>query len=65
MLTTGGGRLAGVDVANDHDVDVSLLLTVVVSVNDRRAACRVVESCTYPILAFFVSVVDLEVLWKY
>ena len=23
----GGGRLAGVDVANDHDVDVGLLLT--------------------------------------
>ena len=22
----GGGRLAGVDVANDHDVDVNLLL---------------------------------------
>ncbi len=28
MLTTGGGRLAGVDVADDDDVDVSLLLTV-------------------------------------
>jgi hypothetical protein len=27
MLTTGGGRLAGVDVADDHDVDVKLLLT--------------------------------------
>ena len=27
MLTTGGGRLAGVDVADDDDVDVSLLLT--------------------------------------
>ena len=26
-LTTGGGRLAGVDVADDHDVDVRLLLT--------------------------------------
>jgi hypothetical protein len=26
-LTTGGGRLAGVDVADDHDVDVKLLLT--------------------------------------
>jgi hypothetical protein len=24
----GGGRLAGVDVANDHDVDVGLLLTL-------------------------------------
>lgn len=23
---TGGGRLAGVDVADDHDVDVSLVL---------------------------------------
>ena len=28
MLTAGGGRLAGVDVADDHDVDVRLLLTV-------------------------------------
>jgi hypothetical protein len=27
MLTAGGGRLAGVDVADDHDVDMSLLLT--------------------------------------
>lgn len=27
MLTTGGSRLAGVDVADDDDVDVSLLLT--------------------------------------
>jgi hypothetical protein len=27
LLTTGGGRLAGVDVADDDDVDVSLLLT--------------------------------------
>lgn len=27
MLTTGGGRLAGVDVADNDDVDVSLLLT--------------------------------------
>lgn len=29
-LTTGGGRLAGVDVADNDDVDMSLLLTVVV-----------------------------------
>jgi hypothetical protein len=29
-LTTGGGRLSGVDVADDDDVDVSLLFTVVV-----------------------------------
>ena len=27
MLTAGGGGLAGVDVADDHDVDVNLLLT--------------------------------------
>jgi hypothetical protein len=27
LLTTGGGRLAGVDVADNDDVDVSLLLT--------------------------------------
>lgn len=27
MLTTGGGRLARVDVADDDDVDMSLLLT--------------------------------------
>jgi hypothetical protein len=26
-LTSGGGRLAGVDVADDDDIDVSLLLT--------------------------------------
>lgn len=26
-LTTSGGRFAGVDVANDHDVDVHLLFT--------------------------------------
>ena len=28
-LTAGGGGLAGVDVADDHDVDMSLLLTVI------------------------------------
>jgi hypothetical protein len=27
VLTTGSGGLAGVDVADDHDVDVKLLLT--------------------------------------
>ena len=27
VLTTGGGRLAGVDVADNDDVDVRLLLT--------------------------------------
>jgi hypothetical protein len=27
LLTTGGSRLAGVDVADDDNVDVSLLLT--------------------------------------
>ena len=27
MLTAGGGRLAGVDVSDDNDVDVSLFLT--------------------------------------
>jgi hypothetical protein len=26
-LTTGGSRLSGVDVANDHDVDVELFFT--------------------------------------
>ena len=31
MLTTGGGRLAGVDVADNDDVDVRLLLTVSLS----------------------------------
>ena len=28
VLTAGGGRLAGVDVADNDDVDVRLLLTV-------------------------------------
>lgn len=28
VLTSGGGRFAGVDVADDHDVDMALLLTV-------------------------------------
>jgi hypothetical protein len=28
MLTAGGGRLAGVDVADDDDVDMNLLFTV-------------------------------------
>jgi hypothetical protein len=32
-LTTGGGGLAGVDMANDHDVDMELLLTVRVEVS--------------------------------
>jgi len=27
MLTAGGSGLAGVDVADDHDIDVKLLLT--------------------------------------
>ena len=27
-LTTGGGRLAGVDVADDDDVDMNLLFTI-------------------------------------
>jgi hypothetical protein len=30
MLTTGSSRLAGVDVADNDDVDVSLLLTAVI-----------------------------------
>lgn len=30
VLTAGGGRLAGVDVADNDDVDVRLLLTVFV-----------------------------------
>ena len=29
-LTSGGGRLAGVDVADNDDVDMSLLLTVMI-----------------------------------
>lgn len=29
MLTAGGGRLAGVDVADDDDVDMSLVLTAI------------------------------------
>jgi hypothetical protein len=33
-LLTGGGGLAGVDVADDDDVDVSLLLTVRKVVSD-------------------------------
>ena len=33
MLTAGRGRLAGVDVTNDDDVDMSLLLTAKQSVD--------------------------------
>jgi len=39
VLTTGSGRLAGVDVADDHDVDVRLLLTTALV---RRCSCDVV-----------------------
>ena len=38
VLTTGSGRLAGVDVADDHDVDVRLLLTTALV---RRCSCGV------------------------
>ena len=34
MLTAGRGRLAGVDVTNDDDVDMSLLLTARRSASD-------------------------------
>lgn len=66
VLTTGSGRLAGVDVADDHDVDVKLLLTTTLV---RRCSCGVMYSClmegeavagargwTYPMVAvcFFV-----------
>jgi hypothetical protein len=33
-LTTGSGRLSGVDVADDHDVDVKLFLTAWLIVSD-------------------------------
>lgn len=42
MLTTGSGRLAGVDVADDHDVDVTLLLTVCLV---RLCSCGVLMDC--------------------
>lgn len=38
MLTAGGGRLAGVDVADNDDVDVSLLLTAT-AVSMLRVEC--------------------------
>ena len=39
VLTTGSGRLAGVDVADDHDVDVRLLLTAALV---RLCSCDIV-----------------------
>lgn len=39
VLTTGSGGLAGVDVADDHDVDVRLLLTAALV---RLCSCDVV-----------------------
>ena len=39
ILTTGSGGLAGVDVADDHDVDVRLLLTTTLV---RLCSCMVV-----------------------
>jgi hypothetical protein len=41
VLTTGSGRLAGVDVADDHDVDVRLLLTT-----------ALVRRCSYDVVVF-------------
>ena len=37
-LTSSGGRLAGVDVADDDDVDMSLLLTVQLFVSTTEVA---------------------------
>jgi hypothetical protein len=34
-LTSGGGRLSGVDVADDDDIDMSLLLTESIEVSSR------------------------------
>ena len=60
MLTTGGGRLSRVDVADDDDVDVSLLLTAAM-----LAGCSAWLWCgapleaawwTYPMVAVVVFV---------
>jgi hypothetical protein len=40
MLTTGGGGLARVDVADDHDVDVGLLIIVL---SERDVSLRWIE----------------------
>jgi hypothetical protein len=40
MLTTGGSRLAGVDVADDDDVDMSLLLTVRAAESAAASRCQ-------------------------
>lgn len=43
---TGGGRLAGIDVADNDDVDVQLvLLTVIPSVDDSRDG---ISRCSMP-----------------
>lgn len=64
MLTTGGGRLARVDVADDDDVDVSLLLTasacqVFALANLMMmlgALVRCARGWTYPMVTVFVGV---------
>ncbi len=48
-LTSCGGRLAGVDVADNDDVDMSLLLTA-----RRQSMLLSSEGCPYPILAVVV-----------
>ena len=66
-LTSGGGRLAGVDVADNDDVDMSLLLTACRQLALRR--WNGYHKLTYPILMVFLDVSEsgwfLEVVWKY
>lgn len=58
-LTSGGGRLAGVDVADNDDVDMGLLLTLrkFVSISGlvhRRAGTRwMLQSGSYPMAKDF------------
>lgn len=61
MLTASGGGLAGIDVADNDDVDVTLLLTVAVVRRcsfdvssdgwEAVARSRALQAQTYPILS--------------
>jgi hypothetical protein len=58
QLTACGGRLAGVDVADNDDVDMSLLLTVPLSVTALVSRCGLMPA--YPMLTVLCGCV-----WKW